>query len=201
MKYILTLFFLSISILTSAQTEKDAIRFQEKLNRQYSNKNASPLNSEQFRFFKELPFFSWKKEYVVLANLELTPKSPLFTIDTNTDSNPLYQQYAIATFILKGQKEELRIYQSQESKFSLEYKNFLFLPFKDLSNGKESYESGRYLDVYISDIINNQIVLDFNKAYNPYCAYNNRYSCPIPPKENHLNILIPAGVKKGITFQ
>tara|TARA_B100000809_G_scaffold266760_2_gene331292 strand:+ start:27925 stop:28530 length:606 start_codon:yes stop_codon:yes gene_type:complete len=201
MKYIFTLLFLSINLFTTAQTQKDAIRFQQNLNRQYSTKSTSPLRSEQIRFFKELPFFSWKKEYIVMANLELTPKASLFTIETNTDRNPLYQQYAIATFILNGQKEELRIYQSQESKFSMEYKDHLFLPFKDASNGEDSYEAGRYIDVYISNIINNQIVIDFNKAYNPYCAYNKKYSCPIPPKENHLNSTIPAGVKKGVTYQ
>ena len=197
MKYFFTLFFLGVGLFTTAQTQKDAIAFQKELNLQYSDKNTSPLNPEVFHFFKELSFFSWKKEYIILANLKLTPKAPLFTIETNTDRKPLYQQYAIATFVLNGQKQELRIYQSQESKYSFENKDYLFLPFKDLSNGKETYSAGRYIDVFISNIANNQIIIDFNKAYNPYCAYNTKYSCPIPPQENHLNITILAGMKKG----
>lgn len=201
MKNIFTLIFLCIGLTLSAQTQKKQLAFQENLNKQFSIKSTSPLGHREFRFFKELPFFTWKKEYIVLANITLTPEAPLFTIETNTDRNPLYQQYAIASFVLNGYKEELRIYQSQESKFSLEHKDFLFLPFKDLSNGKETYAAGRYIDIYISDIINNQVIIDFNKAYNPYCAYNSRYSCPIPPKENHLEIEIPAGIKNGIIYK
>jgi uncharacterized protein len=117
---------------------------------------------------------------------------------TTTDRAPLYQQYAIVSFILNGKKEALRIYQSQDSKFNFEYKDYLFLPFKDTTNGTSTYEGGRYIDVFISNIINKTIVLDFNKAYNPYCAYNHDYSCPIPPLENHLNSAIKAGVKKGL---
>ena len=75
-----------------------------------------------------------------------------------------------------------------------EYKNHLFLPFTDLSNGEKSYTGGRFIDLEIpnSDVI----VIDFNKAYNPYCAYSPDYSCPIPPAENHLNVNILAGVMK-----
>lgn len=201
MKNIIILIIFSVGLIVSAQTEKRDLAFRENLNAQYAHKNSSPLKPNERRFFKELPFYQWNKDYIVLANLKLTPNAPLFTIETNTDRNPLYQQYAIATFILNGYKEELRIYQSQESKFSLELKDYLFLPFKDLTNGKETYEAGRYIDIYISDIMNNQIIIDFNKAYNPYCAYNTKYSCPIPPQENHLQTEILAGVKKGVIFK
>ena len=69
----------------------------------------------------------------------------------------------------------------------------MFLPFTDLTNGEETYEGGRYIELEIPD--KNYIVIDFNKAYNPYCAYNYIYSCPIPPEENDLKIEIKAGVK------
>jgi uncharacterized protein (DUF1684 family) len=75
------------------------------------------------------------------------------------------------------------------------YKNYLFVPFKDMTNGKETYGGGRYLDLETTDIQNDSVILDFNKAYNPYCAYSNGYSCPIPPKENHLAVSIEAGEK------
>ena len=72
------------------------------------------------------------------------------------------------------------------------YKNYLFLPFTDLSNDEESYAGGRFIDLEIPE--GNEIAIDFNRAYNPYCAYNDKYSCPIPPKENFLNMKILGGV-------
>jgi len=78
-----------------------------------------------------------------------------------------------------------------------EYKNYLFLPFTDATTGVETYESGRYIDLQTGDIKNNQVVIDFNKAYNPYCAYvSGVYNCPIPPRENHLPVAILAGEKR-----
>jgi uncharacterized protein (DUF1684 family) len=74
-----------------------------------------------------------------------------------------------------------------------EYRDYLFLPFADLTNGEETYGGGRYLDLTIPT--GNTILLDFNKAYNPYCAYNPKYSCPLVPKQNRLDIPIIAGVK------
>ena len=198
MKYLLILVIILTSVLSNAQTEKEGVSFKNELNLQYGNKNSSPLSNEQIRNFKGLPFYPWKKGYVVIASVKLTPKSSLFKMETTTDRSPLYQQYAVATFILNGQKQQLNIYQSQDSKFNLEYKDYLFLPFKDVTNGTETYEGGRYIDVFISNIINNTIIIDFNKAYNPYCAYNHDYSCPVPPTENHLNTAITAGVKKGL---
>ena len=73
------------------------------------------------------------------------------------------------------------------------YRNYLFVPFTDATTGKQSYGSGRYLEFYKKDIENNTLQLDFNKAYNPYCAYATGYKCPIPPRENRLSISIKAG--------
>ena len=75
-----------------------------------------------------------------------------------------------------------------------EYKDYLFLPFTDLTNGDTTYGGGRYIDMRIPE--KNTIILDFNQSYNPYCAYGGNYSCPIPPAENNLDIAITAGVKK-----
>ena len=70
----------------------------------------------------------------------------------------------------------------------------MFIPFTDLTNGETSYEGGRYID--FKKPTQNNVVLDFNKSYNPYCAYSARYSCPIPPIANHLLVEVNAGVKK-----
>lgn len=201
MKQILILFLCIISLATNAQTETETIVFQAGLNKQYGNKQSSPLLKKDLKNFKGLPFYAWNKELIVTAKVVLTPKSPLFKIETTTDRSPLYQQYAIATFTINGKEQQLSIYQSQDSKFNFDYQNYLFLPFKDTTNGIETYEGGRYIDIMITDIVNNEVLLDFNKAYNPYCAYNHKYSCPVPPSENHLNIAIDAGVKKGLNKQ
>ena len=76
-----------------------------------------------------------------------------------------------------------------------EYKDYLFLPITDLTSGDGSYGGGRYLDVKKSEVAQGKVVLDFNKLYNPYCAYNEKYSCPIPPAQNDLPIRIEVGVK------
>jgi uncharacterized protein (DUF1684 family) len=93
------------------------------------------------------------------------------------------------TFTLEKSLLTLKAYRAQNSTDSS-----LFVPFNDLTNGVETYKSGRYLNLYIPD--NGAIVVDFNLAYNPYCAYNKKYSCPIPPVENRLNVKIKAGEKK-----
>jgi uncharacterized protein (DUF1684 family) len=200
MKNILFIFLALSTLQISAQDAytKKITSIQNKLSKDYGNKNTSPLDKKDLKNFEALPFFKIDKTYKVLATLELTPKAPLFVIETSTDRKPLYQQYAIARFALHGIDYKLSIYQSQDSKYNPQYKDYLFLPFKDATNGSESYDGGRYIDVFISDIVNNQMIIDFNKAYNPYCAYSYKYSCPVPPIENHLTLAIKAGVKKGI---
>lgn len=91
---------------------------------------------------------------------------------------------------------QLNLYQSQDLLQNEQYKTYLFLPFTDATTGKESYHAGRYIDLKMEDIIDGKVVIDFNKAYNPYCAYvTGRYNCPIPPSENNLSIAIIAGEK------
>jgi len=75
------------------------------------------------------------------------------------------------------------------------YKDLLFLPFTDLTNNKETYGGGRYINLDIKSINEAKIIIDFNKAYNPYCAYSDGYRCPIPPEENNLPLEIKAGEK------
>jgi uncharacterized protein (DUF1684 family) len=199
MKKFLTLLLISITLTycTSQNTAyKDEIKlFQYELNTEYADASKSPLTKEDLKTFKALDFFEINEKYKVTAQLEYTPNSPVFELKTTTDRLPLYRKYAIATFVLDGKEHQLNIYQSQDLMNSLEYKNYLFLPFNDTTNGKSTYGGGRFMDLEIPSTESNTIIIDFNKAYNPYCAYNHTYSCPIPPKENTLNIAIEAGVK------
>ncbi|WP_456375942.1 DUF1684 domain-containing protein [Lutibacter sp.] len=177
-------------------TYEDEIRLaQYKLNTQYADKDESPLTKEDLKTFKALDFFEIAKKYRIVAEFERTPNTPIFEMQTTTDRLPLYKKYGIARFTLEGKKLELSIYQDQKLMTNIEYEDYLFIPFNDTTNGSLSYGGGRYIDLEIPPKESNTIVIDFNKAYNPYCAYNDKYSCPIPPSENNLKIAILAGVK------
>ena len=197
MKNLTILFLLVISVGSCTQDKKqthaeEIAQFQYKLNVHYSDKKTSPLEKKDLKKFKHLSFFPTDKTYRIVANFEKTPNEPIFEMQTSTERLPLYAQYGIATFTIDGKEFSLKLYQSQTSKLDPEYADNLFLPYNDLTNGNESYGAGRYIDVKIPE--GDTIVIDFNKSYNPYCAYNDRYSCPIPPRENDLDVEIKAGV-------
>ena len=91
-------------------------------------------------------------------------------------------------------EEQLTAYRNIDLSRLEGYRNYLFVPFTDLTNGESTYGGGRYLD--LEGPLGNAVELDFNRAYNPYCAYGGAYSCPIPPIENHLGVAVRAGVLK-----
>lgn len=142
-----------------------------------------------------LRFYEPNEKYRVTAQLELTPNAKEFEIPTVSGQTKTYRKYAIAKFNVNNTPVELSIYQSLKLIQQREYKDHLFLPFTDGTTGGETYGGGRYLDLSKEDIKNNTIVLDFNKSYNPWCAFGDGYSCPVPPKENRLRVLIEAGEK------
>lgn len=192
----LVFIILALGCTTNEKSYNDEIKlFQYKLNTYYSNASTSPLTKEDLKTFKSLTFFKIDETYKVEANFKLTPNTPIFAMPTTTDRLPLYRKYGIATFTLNGKKLQLSLFQYQNSMTSFDNENILFLPFKDTSNGTESYGGGRYIDIELPEKNSKTIVIDFNKSYNPYCAYNYKYSCPIPPSENNLPIAILAGVK------
>ena len=115
---------------------------------------------------------------------------------TNTDEKSYYREFGILTFTLKGKEMVLTLYQSLEESENPIFEDYLFLPFTDETSGEDSYGGGRYMDVFKSNInTNGTLKLNFNNTYNPYCAYNDDYSCPLTPRDNHLSMEILAGVK------
>ena len=167
--------------------------FQIEMNTKFKDASKSPLTKKGLKEFKGLNFFPIDEKYTVNAKIALLPDAPVFNFPTTTDRVVLYRKYGILSFSIEGKDFELAIYQDVNP--DPEYINHLFLPFLDNTNGKTSYEGGRYIDVYTTDIQpNGTVTIDFNKAYNPYCAYSDRYSCPIPPQENSLDTEIKAGV-------
>jgi len=194
--FALTIITIFISCTEEKNSYNDEIKqAQYKLNTQYADEKESPLTKEDLKTFKALEFFKIDKKFRVEADFELTPNSPVFEMQTTTDRLPLYKKYGVARFTLDGEKFELSVYQNQKLMADIEYEDYLFIPFNDTTNGSLSYGGGRYIDLEIPSKESNTIVIDFNKSYNPYCAYNGKYSCPIPPLENNLKIAIPAGVK------
>ncbi|RYZ18548.1 MAG: DUF1684 domain-containing protein, partial [Chitinophagaceae bacterium] len=104
--------------------------------------------------------------------------------------------YGKIHFVIHDSTCTLTVYRSKRLMQTEEYKNHLFIPFTDANTGTATYEGGRYIDVSIPDIRDGKILIDFNKAYNPYCCYTTGYNCPIPPKENTLPVAINAGEMK-----
>ncbi len=189
--FILLGFILSlINLKAQTQTSQE---FQDKINEEYSDPEKSPLEKKDLKKFTALPFFQIDPNFIVQASFKRTEEAPIFEMKTTTDRLPQYQKYGEATFQIQGKEYLLNLYQSQSLKDNDEYKDYLFLPFTDATNGNETYGGGRFIDLKIPE--GDQILIDFNKAYNPYCAYNHAYSCPIPPKENDLDVRITAGVK------
>lgn len=194
MKSFIVLSFLIIFQGINAQTPLEEARaFQESLNEFYSDAKKSPLKKKDFENFNGLIFFELDEKYVVTATLKRTPKEKPFQMPTTTDRKPWYVKYGELTFKIEGKKYKLNVYKSVEPSKNPEYANSLFLPFTDLTSGNESYGGGRYMDIQIPE--GKEVVLNFHKAYNPYCAYNERYSCPLTPPENDLKVEIRAGVK------
>jgi uncharacterized protein (DUF1684 family) len=170
--------------------------YQQELNASYKDATKSPLKKKDLRTFKGLDFFPVDATFIVIAKLTKTANAPTFEMATTTDRKPLYKEYGVLNFQLKGKDCALTIYQSQDDLRDEEYKDYLFLPFTDDTSGNESYGGGRYMDAMITDEkADGTIELNFNNTYNPYCAYNDKYSCPLTPRKNHLNIEIKAGIK------
>ncbi|SDS04431.1 DUF1684 domain-containing protein [Gramella sp. MAR_2010_147] len=191
------LFFLLLSLnnLVAQQTDliASAEEFQKELNKEYADPEESPLEEKDLKEFNGLEFFEVNSEYIVKADFVRTPAESPFAMKTSTERMPVYVKYGELYFTYKGKDFKLNLYQNQELTQDPEYFDYLFLPFTDLTNGESTYAGGRYIDFRIPE--SREVYIDFNKAYNPYCAYSGKYSCPIPPKENDLDVEIFAGVK------
>lgn len=182
--------FMNWSSLNAQKNYIDSIKtFQEKYVADHEVVKGSDKNF--------LHFFPVNLKYRVPAKVERIYDADWFKIETSGKEKQIYRVYAILHFSVKDTSLKLPVYQSQQLMNVKEYADYLFLPFTDLTNGEESYENGRYIDLKTDDLANTSFVIDFNKAYNPYCAYvSNQFNCPIPPKANNLPVSIRAGEMK-----
>ena len=186
MKSLLLFALLTASFFVNAQDYYTSLR----MHRQgYINNHevVKGFDKANLQFFDIDPNFKVEGKFVRKEN------SPWFQMPTSGTMKKMYRVYGVASFSINGKDFTLNIYQSQDL-LNTTYKNYLFLPFTDATTGKDTYVSGRYVDLTTDDIQNGNVTIDFNKAYNPYCAYvDGKYNCPIPPKENNLKIEVTAG--------
>lgn len=176
-----------------------AQRHQDSLNEVYTNPETSILSKKQLQDFKGLEFWAIDEKYRVKARFEPSLIPLPIKIATSTGIPRLYRTYGKVFFTIDGKEYGLTIFQNPKflATPDHEYKDHLLLGFTDATSGDGSYGGGRYVDLLITDIRKDDTVfIDFNKAYNPYCAYTEGYSCAIPPEENDLAVRIEAGVKE-----
>jgi len=167
--------------------------YQKEQNAKFKDATTSPLTDKDRKDFKGLEFFKFDSTYVVKASLKRTPDSEWFNMKTTTERLSKERIFGTLTFEINGELFNLNLYQGEENMQTEGLEDYLFLPFLDDTNGEESYGGGRYIDLRIPE--SDSITIDFNKAYNPLCVYNEKFSCPIVPRVNYLPIEIKAGVK------
>jgi uncharacterized protein (DUF1684 family) len=144
----------------------------------------SPLNAEQKDNFDGLRYFSEDPDLRLELEVDEFEEKEHVQMQTSTGDMQEYVRYGKVKFDVNGDQAELTLYANEHG---------LFLPFVDSQAGSETYGAGRYLEP--EPLPNGRVLVDFNLAYNPYCAYNERWSCPLPPAENRLDVPIRAGEK------
>jgi len=166
---------------------------REERNRYMKNDEGSPfyVGKDSVSKFTALNFYPPDLSYKFIANLVPIEKKKMVILGTSDGKEKKYLEFAFAEFSSGNQKNKLLLLEVVDPG---PYWGTLFLAFADATSGDETYGAGRYLDVKKVPGATT-ITLDFNKAYNPYCAYSDNFSCPFPPKENILSIPIKAGEK------
>jgi uncharacterized protein len=172
-----------------ARQEQRVLKWRKERDAFFENHQRSPLFPQDKKQFKGLKYYPFDPQYVFSGQIErfvFHINNPKYyaTFLTNKGTNKRYLTYGKFRFTLDKKQYTIEIYKSILS-------DTLFIPFKDKTNEKETYEGGRYIDAEI--LPEYKMVLDFNKAYNPSCAYNEKFVCVLPPRENMLDIEIRAG--------
>ena len=180
--------------LKEAVFSDDAYLATIKKERQEKNQSfkssSSPLVEAERATFDSLSYYAINRKFQVDADYELVPNPDTLKLPMTTGSTEPYLRFAKATFNLEGQRVGLTLFLKVGAADST-----FFVPFTDKTNGSETYEGGRFMDIPKPEPGEKLITIDFNKAYNPFCVFNYDYSCPIPPAENRLPLAVPVGEK------
>jgi uncharacterized protein (DUF1684 family) len=165
-------------------------KFRRDKNQSFRQSEESPLPAAQKAAFDSLKYYPGDPAFVPHADITRNPIPDTTLLQMSDNKAEKYLNWGVVKFSLNNAPQQLRLYLKANGRDST-----LFIPFTDLTNGHETYGGGRYLDAPLPRLNESEITLDFNRAYNPYCAYNNDYSCPVPPAENRLTVAISAGEK------
>ncbi|MCB0463866.1 MAG: DUF1684 domain-containing protein [Flavobacteriaceae bacterium] len=188
--------FIAVFIMSCVQDKRPLLGetdYQKEQNAKFKDATTSPLTDKDRKYFKGLDFFKFDSTYIVKALLKRTPDTEWFNMKTTTERLSKERVFGVLNFEINGKSFSLNVYQGEENMQTKGLEDYLFLPFLDDTNGEESYGGGRYIDLRIPE--SDTITIDFNRAYNPLCVYNEKYSCPLVPRENYLPIEVKAGVK------
>ena len=193
---------LSFAFIAQAQESfygtTDVKFFRAERDKEFRIRSNSPLLYEDFTKFQGLNYYAIDDNFKVKAKFTKTPDEKYFLMPTSSGYTAKYLKAGILTFKIGEQELTLAAYQNEkvetDAKWREKYGGAYFVPFKDLTNSKETYSGGRYIYLKIPEA--DEAILDFNLAFNPSCAYGDtQFSCPIPPKENFLKAEIKAGEK------
>lgn len=167
--------------------------FKKERNAMFSKHDQSPLSRDQRQAFSHLDYFNYDPEYCLIGQVEMLEEVEILGMELADEGAFRLTQFAYVHCNVLGKNAQLSLFWVQG------YGGGLFLPFRDLTNGRETYSGGRYLydSIKGADLgsSNDQILLDFNFSYNPSCAYHDRWVCPLAPPQNWLNFKILAGEK------
>jgi len=183
-----------INLDTVPENLKTVYEWQKNKNAYFQDPNTSPLRPKEKKKFNGLDFFTPDSKYQVSAFFRESVTKDTIQMKTNTGSVTSEIRYGNLFFELNNRQYVLPVYREVGAE-----DDYVFLPFTDLTNGDLTYGGGRYLDFTFP--LKETVLIDFNKAYNPYCAYNPKYSCPLVPSVNHLDIAIIAGEKSFELFR
>lgn len=177
---------------TSSFYKKDLEYHRKSYKKGFIKDERSPLVKKDLR---NLDFYPSDEQWNLKCPCVTEENGLQFDMPTYSGIKKPYKIYARAHCSHKKDTFSVTLYQSFQPMNPLA-SSYLFLPFKDETNSETTYGGGRYINLTINDIKDGYITIDFNKSYNPWCAYSDGYNCPIPPKENHLEIQVNAGEKK-----
>lgn len=196
MRKLIGIIVLSFSLvpIIAQDFEKEIEAYREEQNAEFRDPETSPLTKKEQRKFKGHDFYPADESYRVIARFEATPDSRPFPLGTSQGKSRLYKRIGILHFELKGKAYTLEAYLQSQGFGMRTQKVYVFLPLVDETTGGETYGAGRYLH-YEGIPEGTEWVIDFNKLYNPSCAYSDRYDCPKVPEPNYLPIAIKAGIR------
>lgn len=193
MKSILLTISLICSCSSHAQlSETDIAKMRKQHLNELTDTRSNYLTTEEIADFQGLDYYPFESSFQIPA-LFIKDKGEKFEMPTSTERLPIYRRFGYIYFTIDSIPCQLTVYQNIDllKRNRKKYKNYLFIPFKDKTTRIQTYGAGRFLDFERPK--SKKVIVDFNMSYNPYCAYSYRYSCPIPPKENTLNVEITAG--------